>query len=148
MKWKINSVSLELFFFFYSSSFCLLLCGAYKFWLRSFSERIRLLFSRCLLVSGSLIIRVLAAWQAMASVSSDSLPSLVPAFRTLSSSGSALRALIEKGMGGGTQSRLNSRKHFSNCKRLLRFIDLQRTAQCNSRLISLILCLLIFPMLY
>lgn len=64
-------------------------CHAYTFWLRSLSERIRSLLSRCLFISGPLIIRVLAVWQATASVSSDSLPSLVPALRIRSSSGSA-----------------------------------------------------------
>lgn len=69
---------------------------AYTFWLRSLSERMRLLLSRCLFISGSLMIRLLAVWQAMASVSSDSLPSLVPALRMRSSSGSAVRAETEK----------------------------------------------------
>ncbi len=68
----------------------------YPFWLRSFSEFIRLWFKKRLPISGSFMSRQLAVWQAMASVSSDSFPSLVPAFRMLISSGRALRASVIK----------------------------------------------------
>lgn len=84
---KIKSVSRQ-----ESLRAVMVFCHAYTFWLRSLSERIRVLLKYCLFISGSLMIRVLAVWQAMASVSSDSLPSLVPALSMRSSSGKALRA--------------------------------------------------------
>lgn len=53
------------------------------FWLRSLSDFIRAVFNSCLLISGSVITTRLTAWQAMANVSSDLFPSLVPTLRML-----------------------------------------------------------------
>lgn len=62
------------------------------FWLRSLSDLIRAAFNSRLLISGSVITTRLTDWQAMANVSSDLFPSLVPTLRMLISSGRHLWA--------------------------------------------------------